>query len=101
MKLPLFNTDIQAFSLLQTKWKSILDPLISNRASQSLILKNIKLGVGRNTINHGLGRTLQGWFVIRQNSSATFYDNQEVNSTPETTLILVASAPCLVSLEVF
>lgn len=88
-------------SLMQTKWASILDPVISNPSSQSLILNGINLVSGANTINHKLGRDLVGWRIIRINAAATVYDTQASNPSPQTTLQLVSSAAATVSLEVF
>lgn len=87
--------------LMQTKWAQELNPVISNPVLQNNILKNLALVVGTNVINHKLGRKLIGWQTSRVRASATFYDNQDTNQTPELTLILVASAPVTIDLVVF
>jgi|SRR5687768_8805933 hypothetical protein len=87
--------------LLQAKWAAILNPLLGNPSLDSLILENVSLASGTNTINHTLGRKLQGWRIILINGAATIYDKQGLNQTPDLTLILVSNAAVIVSLEVF
>lgn len=66
MLLPIFKTAIQELSLMQTKWASILNPLIKNPLLNGHIIENITLPPDRAVIiNHKLGRKLVGWFVIR------------------------------------
>lgn len=87
--------------LMQTQWAKQIDPIISNPTINNLVLKNISLVSGTNVINHKLGRVLQGWKPVRVRASATFYDQQDSNQTPQLTLILIASAPVIIDLEVF
>lgn len=86
---------------MQTKWKSQIDPALSNVLFQGRLIQNVSLATGNNTINHGLGRPLIGWFLTRRPSSATVYDNQSTNPTPALTLSLNASTSVTVSLYVF
>lgn len=98
--LPKFKGGTE-FQLMQTAWAEQLDPLIRRPPNNSSILKNVALVTGANVINHGLGRPLQGWTIIRQRAGATVYDTQDSNTMPALTLQLVASAPVTVDLEVF
>lgn len=86
---------------MQNTWATQLDPVIANPTVNNLVLKNISLVTGTNVINHKLGRVLQGWKPTRIRASATMYDTQDTNQTPQLTLVLVASAPVVVDLEVF
>jgi hypothetical protein len=88
-------------SQMQTKWKSALDPLLGNPSLNTSILANVSLASGSNIINHGLGRNLTGWRVVRCRASATFYDTQDANSHPSLTLLLTSSAAVVIDLEVF
>jgi len=97
MALPLEQTLPQ----LQTKWKSQIDPVLAQPWNQGLILPNVSLINGTTTVNHLLGRKLQGWNVIRKRASASVYDNQDSNPTPASTLLLVSSAAVVVDLWVF
>lgn len=101
MQLPYFQSDISILNQLQTKWISILNPLLAIPSTQSVILNNVMLLSGSNTINHTLGRKLVGWKVIRQRAAAALHDNQDNNQMPALTLVLVSSAPVTVDLEVF
>jgi len=101
MQLPIQTTQIQDLSLMQTKWSSILNPLLANPTSQGLLLKKVSLTSGTNVINHNLGRNLVGWFPARIRSSVVIYDNQDNNQYANLTLILEASAAAVVDLYVF
>lgn len=89
------------WELAQTQWSQQLDPLLSNPANASSILKNQSLSTGINTINHMLGAPLQGWSIVRKRAAADIYDLQDSNQMPNLTLILHASAPVVVDIEVF
>lgn len=100
-KLPQFQSDDKDFQLLQNRWGAILNPVIGNPSNNTLILKNVTLLTGSNTINHLLGRKLQGWRISRQRSAASIYDTQDSNTMQDLTLILVTDADVSVDLEVF
>lgn len=102
MTLPQFQSSDRNFQMMQNAWASQLDPILRNPATQSLLLKNVTLLTGTtNTINHLLGRVLQGWKIIRQRAAASIYDTQDLNASPQLTLTLITSANVVVDLEVF
>lgn len=101
MALPNFQTSSKDVGLIQSTWSTILNPIIAQPFNSGVILKSVKLVSGSNTINHKLGRDLQGWVIIRQRASATVYDTQDSNTNPSLTLLLTASAPVTVDLLVF
>lgn len=86
---------------MQVNWAQQLDPIIANPTVNNLVLQNVSLIAGTNVINHLLGRKLQGWKPTRVRAAASIYDNQDSNQTPQLTLILIASAPVVVDIEVF
>lgn len=89
-------------STQDTRWKALLDPVLGNPLVNGQMLQNLSLTGGTpNTINHGLGRALQGYVVLLSSTAATFHDNQSTNSMTNLTLILVPSATTTVSLYVF
>jgi hypothetical protein len=94
MQLPLKLT----FDQLTTRWKSILDPVLSNSLNNCSILSNIPLVVGSNTINHKLGQMQQGWFIVDINGVASIYRSAPFN---DLTLTLTSNAAVTVSLGVF
>lgn len=101
MALPKFVSDDQALMLLQTQWASKLDPLLAIGLLNGIQLKSVQLASGTNVINHKLGRKLQGYLITRLRSSATIFDTQDANSTPQLTLQLTSSASALVDIYVF
>lgn len=101
MSLPIFQTESRDLGMLQTKWASILNPIVNAQQNKSIILENVSLINGITKVNHLLGRKLQGWKIVRQRASASIYDTQDSNSTPELTLSLVSNAAVVVDIEVF
>lgn len=87
--------------LANPKWAATLNPVLANPLVSGLVLKDVSLLLGTNTINHRLGRELQGWVIVRNNANATFYDNQTNNQLGQFNLILIASANAVVSIYVF
>lgn len=88
-------------TMMQNQWASQLDPMLRNPLNNAIILKEVSLVTGNNVINTKLGRTLQGWYIVRQRAAASVYDTQDSNTTPNLTLQLVSSAPVVVDLAVF
>ncbi len=84
--------------MMQNKWAAEINPVLSNPMTNPGILKNIQLVIGSNTINHLLGKTMQGWFVVDQNAVASLYRSQPLNNL---TLTLTSDAVVTVSLAVF
>lgn len=86
------------WDLANPLWASELNPLLQNPLSKASILKNVVLQTGVNTLNHKLGRTMQGWFLVDVDAAITLYRSQPLN---DLTLTLTASGPATVSIGVF
>lgn len=102
MKLPIFQSKEDQvssvdFSLLQTKWASILNVLLGKSTSNSLII-TAQVANGVNVINHLLGRKQQGWKVVDVDAAITLYRSAPFNAS---TLSLTASGTANISIEVF
>lgn len=100
MALSIFKSSDQNLMLMQSSWTSQLNPLLSNPSNNTSILKNVQLISGTNTINHLLGKKLQGYRIIRQRALANIYDAQDSNQSPQLTLVLISDAPVSVDIEV-
>lgn len=98
MNLPKIKNDNQALQIMQDKWASILNPLLSKPISNSNFLQNVTIVTGNNVINHLLDRKQQGWIVADIDGFATLARNAPFN---DKTLTLVSSGPCNVNLVVF
>ena len=98
MQLPLSQTTSKDLSLLQTRWKSILDPVLANPMTNISFLTKITLVSGDNQIPHLLGQTQQGWVITDINGAASIYRYLPFNSTY---LYLNSSAGVIVTLGVF
>lgn len=100
--LPIFVSDSKDLNMLQTRWASELNPIIASPISGSLLLKGVEISSGANTINHKLGRKLQGWVVCGMHGAyAQIYDNQQTNLMPDKTLLLQSSGATTIDLVVF
>lgn len=98
MQLPFFKSDDPTLELLQTKWRSILNPLIAQPISSGNPLNGISLAASANVINHKLGRVPQGWFVTDVNTSTIIYRSGPMN---DKTITLTSSNAATVNLWVF
>jgi hypothetical protein len=89
-------------NLMQTQWKSQIDPALSNPFLAGRLLTGVVLSNGTPTIiNHGLGQKLQGWLIVGISAAATVYDNQSTNPSPQLTLSLTSNAVATANLWVF
>ncbi len=84
--------------LMQDRWASQLNPLLSNQLTQGLLLKDQFLVNGMTVINHRLGRQMVGWFVTDISGAAAIYRSAPLD---DKTLTLTSDAPVLASLWVF
>lgn len=99
MQLPQFQSPNTVLQLMQSKWASILNPVLdiplNNRPS---VLKDVVLATGNNVINHRLGRKPIGWIVTDVDANVGIYRSAEFN---DLTLTLNSSGAATVSLLVF
>lgn len=99
--IPKVQTDNREVNQLQSNILTYLNTMGQNALLSGITLQNISLVSGDNTINTKLNRKLQGWFIVRQRGAAQIYDKQDSNKTPNSTLVLNASAAVSVDIFVF
>jgi hypothetical protein len=100
MALPIYKSDDQTVTLLQTNWASQINPVISNPIVNGVLQKNISLTVGTNVINHKLSRNYQGYVITgMHNVFSQIYDT--TSNTPSLTLNLHSSAATSVDIYCF
>lgn len=99
MQLPVFQQQTnQPFMLMQTKWASVLNPVLGLPTNSPSLLSGVQLVIGNNVINHLLGRAPQGWIITDINAVASIYRNAAFN---DLTLTLHSSANATIGLMVF
>jgi hypothetical protein len=98
VKLPVLQSKVGELTMMQTRWASLIEPVLSQPFNNGVLLQEVELSTGTNKINHKLGRKPQGWVVVDQNAAATVYRSAPFNAL---TLTLTASAGVTVSLHVF
>jgi hypothetical protein len=96
--LPIFQSMVKELMLLQTRWSSLINPVLDNPIVKGRIVREVALGVTSVEVNHRLGRTPQGWLIIDSNANETVWRTSPLN---QTTLELTASGPVTVSLYIF
>lgn len=79
-------------------WAATLNPVIANPLNTAKILSSVALVIGSNTINHGLGRQMTGWFLTDIQGAATVYRSAPMNAS---TLILTSDAAVVCNIGVF
>lgn len=99
--LPIFQTMMPDLNMLQTRWASLINPLVACPLTKGLQLSSVVLVSGANSINHKLARKLQGWIIVGIDGVASIYDTQATNSMPDRTLNLVSNAAVTVNLWVY
>lgn len=96
--LPSFQSNDRIFQMLQTRWASILNPVLSNPVTNPILLTNITLSTGANVINHTLGKMQQGWIITDINAAVTVYRSATFN---DKTLTLTSSGNATINLLVY
>jgi hypothetical protein len=96
--LPVFHTEDKDFQLMQSRWSSVLNPVLANPVTNPLILKGVALAAGNNVINHKLGQTLQGWQIVDLTSAAVIFRSAPKNHL---TLTLNSSVATVADILVF
>jgi hypothetical protein len=69
--LPYLQTADDGMNQVQSTWAAILNPVLSSPLATPVLLRNVKLVAGANSISHTLARRLQGWQVVRVHGTAT------------------------------
>lgn len=84
-------------SLFQDAVAAILGPLSKNPYIDGLLVPNVVLVIGTNTVIHKLGRAPQGWVITDIDSASTIF---KVTMDSQS-LVLDASADVTISLWVY
>lgn len=88
-----------SWDLANTKWASILNPIIALAILNGNQINDINLTSHiPQSINHLLGRMQQGWLITDINSNAVIWRTQPFN---QYSIVLEASADTTISLWVF
>lgn len=86
------------WELANRLWAQALNPIIANPIANTRIIPNQVLINGVTVINHGLGRLMQGWFLVDINGASTIYRSAPMS---DRILTLTSSAIVTVNIGVF
>jgi hypothetical protein len=95
------QSDNEELSRVQDLVGECLQPVLQAAILDGVLLKDLTLTPGANSIEHKLGRKPLGWIVVGLNASASIWDSQEANTFKTRTLALNSSANCVVTLWIF
>ena len=85
----------------QDNTDTVLRPIVNSAIIDGVLLNDIELTYGANTIEHKLGRKLLGYIVVRKNNDAVISDAQDTNKLSSKNLILYSDTLVTVSLWCF
>jgi len=89
-----------AVSRMQGNLANAIDQLSSAEILDGYFVAGIRLFAGRaNSFDHGLGRDLRGYIVVRRSGNCVVWDDDTASSSK--TLALYTSADCTVALWIF
>lgn len=98
VRLPIHLDSNKSLMLMQTTWSGPLNKLLANPLLDGFVIEDVALINGETTINHRLGRKMQGYIVTDLNASAIIYRSKPLN---DKTLSLTSSASCVVNIYVY
>lgn len=91
-----------ALTQLQDNISAALQPLVKNPLLDGLLIDDITLTSGSTTVvNHGLGRKVRGYIVVKSNANVTVYIVEANQVAPEAQLVLSTTVTATISLYVF
>jgi hypothetical protein len=96
-QLPLIRTAAD-IPILMPKWKSQLDPVIAGSIASGVQVSHVSLSNTPTVVPHTLGQVPKGWVVSDLSDNAVVYRASPMTSSSVT---LVATAPCVVSLWIY
>ncbi len=100
MALPIYKSDDNNFMLMETAWASQINPVIENAVVKGVLQRGIKLVTGTNSINHKLGRNLQGYIITdMQDIYSQIF--RTTSNTPNLTVNLTSSVDVTVDIYCF
>lgn len=101
-KLKTINTTDKELSRVQDNVEAVLNVVTDKAILDGNRITNVSLTTGTtNEINHGLGRELIGWIILRKRSQADVWDLQDDSQNKKKTLSLACSADVKIDLWVF
>lgn len=101
-KLLTINADDDQLERIQSHIEEVFESIADIEVTDGRLIKSISLISGQaNEVSHGLGRSVEGWQVVRQRADARIWDNQDSNKKKNLTLDLRCSANVTVDLWVF
>lgn len=76
-----------------------LNQLTNNVILDGVLVENISVSTSPTQINHGLGREVRGYLLVKSSANVTIYST--TNTTPKSLLTITASGSATISLYIF
>lgn len=72
---------VKELMLLQTRWSSMINPLLALPLLKGNTVREVALGTTPVAIDHRLGRVPQGWLIIDSNANEVVYRTAPFNAS--------------------
>lgn len=99
--IALVQTDNKDVNQAQQNIKQSISPLISNPANSGHMVKGQKLVAGANTINHGLGHTITGYYIASTSAPISYSDNIQGGGNLSQSFVLTVNVAATANIYCF
>jgi hypothetical protein len=96
-----FHSPNRELVQLQSNIEAALSQFLVIPIMNGVLLENIELAVGDNSITHKLGRTVKGYIVTRVSAACDIYDKISTDTKLDQQFTLNSSSACTISIWVF
>ena len=86
---------------LQSHIKTTLNPLLQLPISDGILIKDLDIETTDTRVNHGLGRTYEGFIITRLQSNAVIYESSTTNDYKDLYIFLKGSASATADIYFF
>lgn len=86
---------------VQANVSKVIGQLANSGITDSVVVEDVSITTNDSVLNHGLGRAARGWIVIGKNAASDIFESGSENPSPNTILILKATANVTASFLIF
>ncbi len=86
---------------LQSHIKTTLSPLLQLPISDGILIKDLSIETTDTRVNHGLGKTYEGFIITRLLSNAVIYESSTTNDDKDLFIFLKGSSAATADIYFF
>ena len=95
------HSDNAEINRLQSHIKTALSPLLELPISDGVLIKDLSIETSDTRVNHGLGRTYEGFIVTRLKSNSVIFESDTENTDKNLFILLKGSATATADIYFF